>query len=911
MQKLKFTLLTATMIAGMAAAPAFAQVTSTGGTPTFTDNGATIAAESVTVTNSAVPGVTTANTGGNGVQTYETASSSINLFAIYAPGLPQSNFSKVGSANVAGTPDGLDMYGNPTYSSAVGGVTFDGDFALHGAGATSIQNVLVRAMNCFGTPSVLANGQPGPAGALSGAALKVETPGSYAGVPTMACNNGVIASYAVGAAPAGSIALGSPVNGSQYYWTPAATKASVYEIQPQFNDYSTVSGNLTAFGFSGKYIGSGSGLGQAAWEFATDVFDDQNGLVGQNTKTGVPNTFVTQMGYNRWSHVQFAMSDAPITASNLTLYNNAANAVAKGGPAVQIPLFVLPVAIAYNSVYGEYITASGTHAAGTLLTFNAKANATYGTTKVPSLQMSASVYCGIFNGMITNWNDQALTVANKNTPLYDIKNDTAARWSTQGAPIRLVARMDNSGTTDVFSRHLAQVCSQAAIYGSSFSSNYYTGLAAGVASLLPVIDKKNFVPNRYLQNAQSMPYNAGPNFTQIRADTHLNGSAYSASNDAGSVNMISGDYYNNGVISNIADVDAAHNATRISSTPTNYNGSALFIVANGGGDVAKLINLTPDYKPSGSAITFNGKVGYISADYVSPSVDAPKNTTGPGTLVAALLAVLPNSGATNGIYPYTYYAPTVKNALAAFNNNQGTLQFLPPESDNTGLFVPATTPLVASASGGFVVRSNPLAWTDAFYPAGSTSANYGTYSITNAAGTSAFSYSGTYTLAQPFAGFPIVGTTQMLTYTCFATAGNRQAIADLVGTLTSQLKVDSTNTKINKTAFTSPTAATLGIIAQSNIGIVPAAWQLAIANTFLNGSSDVNTSTSGGQGTGTSAGTGYAAFPLNLTSALVPTKVKVAGITTYTPTVNNGVVCNSEGNVATASSVVAGTNTGL
>lgn len=871
MLKSKSFLLAATVIAGVAA-PVAAQTVPTGTATTFPAPFTTQAylsdAKVSNTTVSAAP-----------------LSLADNPFAIQAPGNPQSIvWSGTGAAPTASGTDGV---GNPTYTPQTGLTIFDGDYSVHGLGATSIQNVLVRAMNCFGTPQPLGNGQAVAGGSgPTGGSIKTLASANYVNSASLSlyCNNGTwVTQASTATAPTGGISYGQASNdGTKTLYFVPGTQTSSAELQPQFVDYSLTTGNLAAYGFSGKYIGSGSGAGQNAWAYATDVFDDgygyTNGIAG--SKHNVPNPFVSVMGQNPWSHVQFAVSDAPLAASNITTYN--AHAAAKGGNAIEMPLFVLPVAIVYNTVYAA--TATKTY------TFNVKGAATYPAGRVAVMQLTGPIYCGIFNGMITNWNDSALTQANKNVPLYDPINDNANRWNNQGAPIRLVGRMDNSGTTDVFTRHLSRVCSQSQVYGSSTASgaNYFT--ATGVtAPLLPVADKKNFVPNKYLQNGQSLPYNSGPNYTSIRSDTHLDGSAYSASNDAGSVNTISGDFYNSGTISNIGVIDTTHypaGTPIFSSLPTKYNGSGLFIVANGGSDLAKAINLAPDYDAitgtqnnstgTDTNLLFNGKIGYVSADVVT-GLDAVGTPT-TGYLRAANLATLPTSyTATGGTYSYTYFAPTVKNALAAFNNTSGTLEFLPPESDATGAYVGASTNK-ASASGGYVLRSNPLAWTDQFYQ------DTNTY-------TAAGLLTETYSLAQPSQGYPIVGTTQFLTYTCFTSAGNRQAIGDLVGTLISSLTVDSTNSKINKTAFSSSSASAPGIIADSSIGIVPAAWQTALASTFLSGTSDVNTSTTGGG----SANTGYASAPLNFTSSVVPTKTKINGVYVYLPTTPNA-ACAENGN---------------
>lgn len=819
-----------------------------------------------------------------------------NTFAIDAPGIPETV--ALNGGTTLPTPSGTDIYGNPTYTRGTGYNVFDGDNALHGTGTTSIRNTIVRVMNCLGTPNLQGQGQAVSTGTAPIGGFFATINGlSYNGATLpMACNNGTWVTQSTAAtAPTNGIFYGYGANDQTLvtYFIPGA---NIFEMQPQFSDYSNITGNLSPYGFSGKYVASGQDLALNAWAYGTDVFDDGYGYTtGQpGALHNVPNPFVSIAGQNAWSHVQFSVSDAVLPATgDHSLATYYANAGTRGGPAIAFPLFVIPIALAYNTVYAKSPTKT--------MTFNTKGSITYSTGKVSALQLSASVYCGIFNGMITNWNDPALTRANNNTPLYDTITDSLTRWVIEGAPIRLAGRIDNSGATDILTRHLAQVCSQPAIYGSSTAtgSNYYS--ASGVTTpLLPAVDQKYFVPNKYLQHAQSLPYapSSGIDFTSIRSDTNFYPGDTAASNFAGTVNTISGDYYSAGHIINIADT--SHQGPHLSATPAKWNGSGLFIMANGGGELAQLLNMAPDYDPTTtganetfSGLRFNGKIGYFPADFINgaDAVAAPTS----GTLHAAVLATLPNSAVAvaGAYYHYTYAGPTVKNALAAFNTQGGTLAFLPPETDTSGNFVPTTTS-TTSLSGGQIVRSNPLAWTDQLYQ---STTMYGSGLV-----------AGRYTLAQPSQGYPIVGTSQMLTYTCFSTAGNREAMATMIAALTGTLATDSTHSKINKSSFTNASVAAPGIVPSSNFGIVPQAWQLAIARTFLSGTSDVNIASTGGG----SANTGYAGAPLYFTSAVAPIKVKVsAGVFTYVPAGNNTAYCNSEGNTATLSSVAARTNTGM
>jgi ABC-type phosphate transport system substrate-binding protein len=658
MQKIKFTLLAASAIAGSVATPVFAQAVITG----------------------------------------------VGEYANPAPGLP------VSTATVNG-----------------GTYTYDGDVALHGAGSTAVQNVINRVFNCLGTPYELGNGQPGQSGAAAtSGSLAAKSPGVYNGSPALTCNN-----------------TSSNVS--------FAGGTSTYEIQPV-----VTGGDGNTYGFAAKYVGTGSGFGRKAWYWGGDVFD---GGASTNAVSGVYNPFNLVAKDNRWSHIQFAFSDSPVATSELALYNTPGNAVSFGGPAIQFPLFVVPVAIAYDSEYGV-------NKSGHPMTLNVQYTGNFNGTVISALRLTTQVYCSIFNGDITNWNDPQLKALNKAVALYDPVNDTLTRWTNDGVPMRLVGRMDNSGTTNIFTRHLAQVCSQGSIYK-------------------PVNNPANV--NKYLQAADSLPYNSAQNggvdYTTIRSDVNYKpANSGVASKVAGSTNVVSGQWFNGSAIVSLGG--STFNATPSSG----YNGTGLFIVANGGGNVAKAIVAAPDYQ-GGDGTTLNGKIGYISADFVQPSVDSS------GGLVAAQIAYT-SAG--------PFLVPTIANGLKAFGS------ILPPESGSTGNFVAGDS---RTPTSGTATRANPQFWTDVLYQQGAT-------------------------LAQPAAGYPMTGTTQFFGYTCYATPGNRLAVAEMLGALISKITKDASGNKVAIGAFNATPVTALGIVDQSDLGIVPKTWQDAIYNTFLTSAGD-------------------------------------------------------------------------
>jgi phosphate transport system substrate-binding protein len=106
--------------------------------------------------------------------------------------------------------------------------------------------------------------------------------------------------------------------------------------------------------------------------------------------------------------VNFGATDVPATATDL--------AAARGGPALQVPVDLGAVAVAYNVVK---------------LSNN-------------PLRLTGPVVAKIFLGQITKWNDPAITALNPGDSLPD-------------AYITVVHRSDGSGTTYIFSNYLSAV----------------------------------------------------------------------------------------------------------------------------------------------------------------------------------------------------------------------------------------------------------------------------------------------------------------------------------------------------------------------------------------------------------------------------------------------------------------------
>ncbi len=73
----------------------------------------------------------------------------------------------------------------------------------------------------------------------------------------------------------------------------------------------------------------------------------------------------------------------------------------------------------------------------------------YNLDEVPSLKLPRETYVGIFLGTVTRWNDPTIAKANPEVSLPD-------------KPINVILRSDSSGTSYVFSKHLAAISPEAA-----------------------------------------------------------------------------------------------------------------------------------------------------------------------------------------------------------------------------------------------------------------------------------------------------------------------------------------------------------------------------------------------------------------------------------------------------------------
>ena len=89
-------------------------------------------------------------------------------------------------------------------------------------------------------------------------------------------------------------------------------------------------------------------------------------------------------------------------------------------------------------------------------------------------------------------------------------------------------------------------------------------------------------------------------------------------------------------------------------------------------------------------------------------------------------------------------------------------------------------------------------------------------------------------MADPQAGYPITGTTQVLAYTCYA-PGNREHVVNFLGWNTDAVTKDSLNLSRTGifTKVVSNNFPATGLLGRSNISAIPTPWKKAVAETFL------------------------------------------------------------------------------
>lgn len=335
-----------------------------------------------------------------------------------------------------------------------------------------------------------------------------------------------------------------------------------------------------------------------------------------------------------------------------------------------------------------------------------------------------------------------------------------------------------------------------------------------VPNLQPIV-------NKFTNSENRLPYDAS---------VTIAGTAYSGSASTVSpVNSLSGAFFDKGTVAITIGTEAA----------------GLYGVANGNDGVAAFLNYHPD--PSGTIgnRTVNGRIAYMSPEQALPATLF--NGANAYGLNTASLGV--NGGAGS------FVAPDAKNANAAFAGA------FPPESKGTaGAYCAAAAtgctpndidPVTAGVQAGN--RANPLDWVA---PANKSAT----------------------AVAAPTKGYPIIGTSNILLYTCYATPERRQTVNGYVATMMGKTTKDYNNDTAAAGLFTDTVN---GLFAKNGLAPLPASWRNAITETFLKKSVQVGDPSAGAPAT----------TQLGLRNLWIQDKIPTAATGAGATTAGNATVC--------------------
>ncbi|GAB7537874.1 alkaline phosphatase LapA [Burkholderia sp. 3C] len=182
----------------------------------------------------------------------------------------------------------------------------------------------------------------------------------------------------------------------------------------------TIQSEITSYGSNAgtfSYYSVGSGAGQTAF------------------LTNAPSSLGTAVS----GTVDFANSDAGLQSAQIASYK--AGLGTTNGPLIQVPYIVTPITIPVVN-HKQTITST--------VTPQTTPNQAH------SLALNDDDLCGIFSGKLTNWNQV-------------VNPETSTTYAAN--PITVIYRTDSSGTTELLTRHLQQVCTKGANSNVSFSDS--------------------------------------------------------------------------------------------------------------------------------------------------------------------------------------------------------------------------------------------------------------------------------------------------------------------------------------------------------------------------------------------------------------------------------------------------------
>ncbi len=267
----------------------------------------------------------------------------------------------------------------------------------------------------------------------------------------------------------------------------AGTPVAPFQYNPDVNgdgtpdgvirDCSLESANILS-NFRGVYVSTGSGAGiQAVFSHSPSFAGDH--IVGNGTNDLFPrgphyglseaglgdaevSTYRLGSGSGR-PVVQGLTILAPgVVVPNPLPSNTFPNPRERYGDLVQFPALIAPVLIGFDPIYRKYNSPTLGLQEYRLRIQNPRTvvDSNGNTVTTGGIRLTPSAYCRIFHGQIVNWNDVQLrspAIVGNPTTFRDVADVTQTN-ATFSAPIQIVGRSDSSGTTAIFTRHLAAAC---------------------------------------------------------------------------------------------------------------------------------------------------------------------------------------------------------------------------------------------------------------------------------------------------------------------------------------------------------------------------------------------------------------------------------------------------------------------
>jgi ABC-type phosphate transport system substrate-binding protein len=406
-----------------------------------------------------------------------------------------------------------------------------------------------------------------------------------------------------------ALALGAS-NGAQAQ-TPINGGGSTL-AQPTYNSafsaYAATIDNSVTF----NYAGVGSGGGQRG-VLCNDPTNDKD-AVGTDIHYGASDATLSAAQIANWNASVNVMSGG---GSGCATSGGGTIGLAQGGPLIQVPTFGTPITIPFNLPSPLF--------------------------KKGSIQLTDTQLCGIFSGKITTWNDPALT------------NLVASGGTGPALPITVVYRSDGSGTSFLFTSHLAAVCTAAnTAAGVTFS---------GVQTFASLFTT---VPSNFVAATGSPGVQAA-----IGLDAH-NSSTGTATGTSGAVGYLSPDYttiatVNQFQTSTFPPVAAVQNSNNVAAgyvLPTVPNTTLALSAGVPPTTTAQLEN-PADYVP---AIPSPAS-GYPIAGYTVWILPTCYANATIGFEIDAFLSELYNDANFIGIVQQNGFSPLPTNLLTPINNN--------------------------------------------------------------------------------------------------------------------------------------------------------------------------------------------------------------------------------------------------